>query len=104
MKQRDIILVPFPFTDLSSRKTRPALIISKGSTKSDFVVVAITSKNTKPSIQIETKDLQDGELPVTSFVRYDKIVTLHSSLVKQVVASLAPRAFRKIIREFMKLF
>ena len=48
-KRGDIVLVPFPFTDLTSSKKRPALVISPDSFNSqqqDLVVVAITSQLT----------------------------------------------------------
>ena len=43
-----MILVPFPFTDLSGNKVRPALIISKEKIGVDVIVVFITSQN-KPN-------------------------------------------------------
>jgi len=45
--QSDIVLVPFPFTDLTAIKQRPALVISPrrlNDTRPDLVVVAITSQ------------------------------------------------------------
>ena len=43
-KKGSIILVPFPFTDLSGNKVRPAVIISDGKVGNDVVVVFITSQ------------------------------------------------------------
>ena len=46
-KQRDIILISFPFTDLSSSKQRPALVISSNkyiNSREDLIIVAITSQ------------------------------------------------------------
>lgn len=104
MKQGDIILVPFPFTDLSSHKTRPALVVSKKPNGNDIIVVAITSKATEKAVPITNESLEDGELPVTSYVRYDKIVTLHTSLVRKTVASLKPMSLRKVIFKLKNIF
>jgi mRNA interferase MazF len=47
MKQGTIVLTPFPFTDLSTSKRRPALVISKNNQqKTDIVVAYISSKIT----------------------------------------------------------
>ena len=45
-KQGDIVLIPFPFTDLSRAKKRPALVVSAdwyNTSRQDFVLAAITS-------------------------------------------------------------
>ncbi|MDO9288906.1 MAG: type II toxin-antitoxin system PemK/MazF family toxin [Thermodesulfovibrionales bacterium] len=66
LKQRDIILIPIPFTDLTSQKKRPAVIISNDSyneTHEDIVVVALTS-NVEPrdfTIILTGNDLEEGE-------------------------------------------
>ena len=66
LKQRDIVLIPIPFTDLESYKKRPALIISNNNynkTNEDIVVVAITS-NIEPrdfTIALTNDDLEEGK-------------------------------------------
>ncbi len=68
VKQRDIILIKFPFSDLTGAKVRPALVISNNqynSSKLDAAVVAMTS-NISPSeykVFVENKDLESGNLP-----------------------------------------
>ena len=64
LKQRDIILIPIPFTDLASQKRRPAIIISSdtyNSKNEDIVVVALTS-NIEPrdfTIILAADDLEE---------------------------------------------
>lgn len=103
MKQGDIILVPFPFTDLSSHKTRPALVVSKRLNGDDIIAAAITSKTAGRSVLITNESLEHGELPITSYVRYDKIVTLHTALVRKTVATLKPIPLRKVIFKLKNL-
>ncbi len=104
MNQGSIVLVPFPFSDISSQKQRPALVISKKNKWGDVIVVAISSKKHSPAVQINTKDLEEGELPIISYVRYDKIVTLHESLVRKVVATVNTSTLKDILKKVKALF
>jgi len=84
--QGDILLVPLPFTDLSSQKRRPVLVLSKddyNNTADDLIVAAITSHiDTKPYIVLlSNDDMVDGILKVNSCIRTDKIYTLSQSIV-----------------------
>src|SRR6059058_3417663 len=86
LKQGDIVLLPVPFSDLTKRKQRPVLIISNNrynNLTEDIVVVAITSqlKDLDYSVIIESKDLIEGALKVTSAVRADKVYTLSKDIV-----------------------
>jgi len=77
VKQREIILINFPFSDLTGAKVRPALVISNNrynQTSLDTVVLAITSNLSLHSykILIEMQDLENGSLPVKSAIRVDK--------------------------------
>src|SRR3989338_6611929 len=99
--QREIVLVPFPFTDLSSIKQRPALIISTNSfnQKEDVLVLAITSKikQDKFRITISQKEIETGNLLLTSQVRCDKIYTLNKSIIRKKIAKIKEDSFEQII-------
>jgi mRNA interferase MazF len=81
-RRGDIVLVSFPFTDLSSSKRRPALVISPNAFNDqaqDVVLVAITSQTSADNaIALEPDHFIDGELPKDSFVNVAKI--LHDAL------------------------
>ena len=84
--QGDILLVPLPFTDLSSQKRRPVLVLSKddyNNVVDDLIVAAITSNiDTKPFIvQLTNDDMADGKLKTASCIRADKIYTLSQDIV-----------------------
>ena len=85
-EQGDVVLVPVPFTDLSSQKRRPVIVISNDAynqRSSDVVVVAMTS-NPAPTpfgFQISEADLADGLLNRPGMVRVDKIDTLAQAIV-----------------------
>ena len=87
-RQGDIVLIPVPFSDLKYQKQRPVLIISNNSyneAAEDIVVLAITSKikGLEYSVMIESKDLIEGVLKVTSEIRTDKVYTLSKNIVRK---------------------
>lgn len=104
MNQGDIVLVPFPYTDLSAMKTRPALIISKTKYLEDVILLAITSKQNELGLQIENGNLAKGQLPLISYVRIDKVVTLKKSIIRKKVAMMKTDICSKIVSEFKKQF
>ncbi len=108
LKQRDIVLIPIPFTDLTSQKKRPAIIISSdkyNETNEDIVVVALTSniESRNFTITLTTDDLEDGVLKVTSMIRVDKIYTLNKSIVIKTFGRLKPDILAKIKDSILKL-
>ena len=85
-KQGEILLIPLPFTDLSSHKKRPVLVLSNNKynhATEDVIVAAMTSNvDTKPYIvPLTNKDLALGELTVDSCIRADKIYTLSQNII-----------------------
>ena len=88
-KKGDIVLIKFPFTNLLKSKKRPVLLIKDENSLNDFVCFQITSKSTQEALyQINQKDLKEGELKLTSFVKYDKCFTLSAETVDKKLASL----------------
>lgn len=78
--QGELLLIPYPFTDLSTQKRRPVLVLSKPDKYGDFIALPVTSRSYhKQSISIG--QLIKGELPKESWVRTDHVVTLNCSLV-----------------------
>ena len=107
-KQRDIILIPIPFTDLASQKKRPAIVISSdkyNDTSEDIIVVALTSNVKKQdfTIVITSEDLEDGKLKTTSMIRVDKIYTLNKSIVLKQFGRIKSSALAKIKTTLLKL-
>ena len=85
-KQGDIVLIPIPFTDLSSQKRRPVIVVSNDAYNRktmDIVVVAMTSNPAVVdySFTITSSDLERGKLNRPGKVRVDKIYTLSQSIV-----------------------
>jgi mRNA interferase MazF len=85
-EQGDIVLIPVPFTDLSSHKKRPVIVISNNDYNRaglDIVAVAMTSRpaNSIYAFQISSADLVEGTLNRPGTVRADKIYALAKSIV-----------------------
>lgn len=85
-RQGDIVLIPVPFTDLSSRKRRPVVVVSSdkyNDESADIVVVAMTSNPslTPWALPITLGDVRAGRLNRPGIIRADKIYTLAQSLV-----------------------
>jgi mRNA interferase MazF len=107
-KRGDIVLVSFPFTDLSSSKRRPALVVSPDAFNErmqDVVLAAITSQLTDDRpLTIERADCVDGTLPQTSVVKAAKLFTIHSTLVLKKICALRPEKLQAVLAEIRRLF
>lgn len=101
-KQRDIVLIPVPFTDLSSAKRWPVLVLSSDAhnrSSPDVMVAAITSNfaATTAGLIIDTPDMEIGALPHRSLVRADKIYTLSQTLIVKSYGRLNQRALDDVL-------
>lgn len=97
-KPGDIVGMPFPFSDLASRKKRPVLVLTQADYRGDFMGLAITSVLTEENaVSIESLDVKDGFLPKKSWIRYDKIFTLSTSTVVKRYGSVKEDVFSEII-------
>jgi mRNA interferase MazF len=87
--KNDVILIRYPFTDLSSSKVRPATIISAPHISEDFFVVPLTSKTTSllPG-EFVLKDWKSAGLNVATAVKRG-IYTINTGLVIKRVGKLS---------------
>jgi mRNA interferase MazF len=78
----DIVVIPFPFSDLSGSKRRPALVIADLD-GDDVILCQITSvaRNDNYAVPVDAADFESGTLPVKSFVRPNKIFTAARRLI-----------------------
>ena len=85
-KQGDIVLIPIPFTDLSSTKQRPVIVVSNDAYNrhsADVVVVAMTSNPTPGpyTFVLTSANLERGRLNRPGQVRVDKVYALSQALI-----------------------
>src|ERR1044072_4197368 len=96
----DLLLVPFPFTDLSANKRRPVLALTAPDRFGDFIALAVTSRpQIEHAMPITTADLVSGALPAASWIRTNRIVTLNISLVVKTVGRVSERAIGAAVRQ-----
>jgi mRNA interferase MazF len=103
------VLVSFPFTDLTSTKRRPAVVVSPdtfNACNEDVVLVAVTSQVARDvaTVLVGPRDVVDGALPKDSAARLAKLFTLHSNLVVKRLCRLKGAKRDELLRELRAFF
>ena len=100
----DVVVFPFPFSDLSSTKKRPALVVSifEGN---DLLLCQITSQIQPDiySIKIDDFDFKTGKLSLPSFIRGNKLFTADKSLINYRIGSLKDKKLKEVIDVVCKI-
>ncbi len=106
--QGDILIVPFPFSNLSGIRQRPVLVLSKTNYLrecKDVVTCGITSnlKDSKYSLLINNSNLIEGSITIKSRIKVDKLFTLEQSIVIKKIGRIKKETMNKVKEEFLKL-
>ena len=100
----DVVVVPFPFSDLTQAKRRPALVVSvlEGD---DLILSQITSQFVKDSyaIFIEGKDFEEGGLKQKSNVRPNRLFTSDTHIVLYRIGNLKKEKLNEIIEKIVEI-
>ncbi|MDQ7785777.1 MAG: type II toxin-antitoxin system PemK/MazF family toxin [Desulfomonilaceae bacterium] len=93
-----VVLVPFPFSDLSQTKLRPAVILAD-SGRGDWILCQVTSNpyGDAQAVEITNDSFESGSLRVTSYARPGKLFTANQDLMVSQVAVLNDTSLRTII-------
>lgn len=94
-----VVLVRFPFSDLSQTKLRPAVVradVGRG----DCILCQITSKpyGDASSIELDNAAFATGSLRVISFARPAKLFTANQNLITSLIGKLKPDTLRSIVQ------
>jgi mRNA interferase MazF len=89
--RNDVVLLPIPFTDLTSHKVRPDMVIGKGTFQGDLIVVPVTSRIFQSDLVLE--DWSEAGLNVPSGVK-GQIATVEDSFIRKVIGTLSQRDTR----------
>ena len=94
----DVVVVPFPFSDLSNAKRRPALVLVRLE-GDDIILCQITSKNVKDryAIPLDDGDFESGSLKRKSNIRPNRIFTADKHIILYKVGHLKKEKTEKII-------
>ncbi|NCP88543.1 MazF family transcriptional regulator [bacterium] len=94
-----IVVIPFPFSDLSGTKLRPAVVMADAG-RGDWLLCQVTSNpySDPGAIRITGEDLQKGALTSeVSFARPIKLFTANESVMVKQVAILKSETFKTLI-------
>ena len=109
VNQKELVLLPYPFSNFEGTKVRPALVVSKedfNKKSADCIMVPLTSiiKNEPYSVIIDNKDLLSGEIARQSRIRADKIFCVEKNLVSMKIGKINDKTFEKVKEEIFKMF
>lgn len=101
---REVVLVSFPFSDLSQSKLRPAIVLACVE-RDDWILCQVTSKSygDNQAIIIDESSFETGSLKLVSYSRPGKLFTANSSIIKSQVGKLKEESFKNIIEAVVKV-
>ena len=108
IEQRSIVLIPFPYSDLSGAKKRPALVISStdfNNKNEDVICCLITSniEDMQHSIKITNNEMESGFLEFESKIKPYRIFTVNKKLIYKILGKLNLSKSKLVIDEINKI-
>ena len=99
-----VVLVRFPFSDLSQSKLRPAVVLANAG-RDDQILCQVTSKpyGDTGAVELDHAAFASGSLRVVSFARPGKLFTASHDLVTSQPAVLTPDMFRRVVEAVVDL-
>jgi mRNA interferase MazF len=93
IEQKDLLLVPFPFSDQSGRKLRPVIVVSNNDFNKysdDVIVVGVTSNISKDkyTIALENTNLDEGKLSTKCCIKVENILKLDKELIIKKIGKI----------------
>lgn len=100
----DVVVFSYPFSDFSSQKRRPALVIAspKGN---DLIVCQITSLNhyDSYSIDLSEEDFISGSLNLKSFIRPNKIISVDKNIILYCTGKVNQNKLSNVVNSIIEL-
>ena len=99
----NVVVILFPFSDLSSAKKRPALVVSvlKGD---DSILCQITkARKDEYSIGLSNKDFEKGGLRIDSYIRPNRLFTADKSIVKKKIGRIDNKKIKQVIEKVCEI-
>jgi mRNA interferase MazF len=107
--QGDVVLVPFPFTNLSAVKQRPALVLwpkRLNNVRADLIVAAIISQIPdvigEDEILLWDADQRAAGFPKASIAKLGKIFTIHQGLIRKKLGRLPDPMLENILQKLVR--
>ncbi len=101
----DIVIVPFPQTDLKPGKLRPALTLVD-LPGDDLILSQITSQARSDgfSVALTASDFVKGGLPVTSFIRPNRLFTVDKVVIVRIAGKVTPAKLAEVLAAERQIF
>lgn len=103
-KQGTVVLTPFPFTDLTEAKVRPAVIVSNGKVGRDVIVVFLTTQTKRNKYSCVVKPTKLNGLKQTSILITSKLATLDTKVILGELGMLDVEDIDLVIKKLKMLF
>lgn len=105
MSKGTIILVPFPFTDLSGQKVRPCLVLHNSPKGEDFIVAFLSSSvKGKSEFDIPVSPTPKNGLKIESVLKINKIATLQKKIAIGELGILETQTLKLVDKKLVSLF
>jgi mRNA interferase MazF len=100
----EIVVVPFPFSDLSLSKRRPALVIADLH-GNDIILCQITSKTIKDiySVSVDSDDFKSGNLKQQSNIRPNRIFTADKNIILKKVGKISTSKYNEVLEVLFEI-
>ena len=100
----DVIVAPFPFSDLSQSKRRPVLVLATFPGQ-DILLCQITSQATGDpyAVELEPGDVTVGSLRLKSYIRPNRLFTAEKSIVLYVAGHIMPAKEQEVIKKIIDI-
>jgi mRNA interferase MazF len=100
----DVVVVPFPFSDLTQAKRRPALVIAT-LTGEDIILCQITSQTIKDlyAIPLESSDFSQGGLNQTSNIRPNRLFTADRGIILYKAGQIKSEKLGEVIAKIVEI-
>ena len=97
--QREIVLIPFPYSDLTGAKQRPALIVSNKllNKTQDRICCLITSNLANEGLEINKEDFEEGSLPFKSWVKPHRLFTIDERIIRKKLCKISKKFHEEIL-------
>lgn len=101
----DVVIVPFPQTDLKAGKVRPALVLVD-LPGDDLILCQITSQNRSDgySIALGFADFASGNLPIACFLRPSRLFTVEQNIVVRTAGHLKKAKLKEVLAAARQIF
>ena len=101
----DIVVLPFPFSNISATKKRPALIAATLN-GDDFICCQITSEARfdEYAVELKNEDVKQGSLYQTSRIRPNRLFTADRSIVLYRIGALKEMKMKEVEEKIIKIF